>query len=164
MAFKRKGLRVTEPKAQQRSTYFLQLPYRWGVPLMITSGLLHWLLSQTIFLVRLDVRGLNGQIRPQQSMSACGYSSSAFVALISLSGIVYLVTLIVSLRGMEENIPMATSCSAMISAACHPPAEDQEAHLKKVQWGVVEKKYGGVGHCTFTSLEVTRAVVGKVYV
>lgn len=38
----RKGLRVSEiPRGAQRSTYFLQLPYRFAIPLMITSGTLH---------------------------------------------------------------------------------------------------------------------------
>ncbi|KAF2834550.1 hypothetical protein M501DRAFT_1000189 [Patellaria atrata CBS 101060] len=45
----RKGLRVsTVPKKEQRGTYFLQVPYRYGIPLMIISILLHWLVSQSI--------------------------------------------------------------------------------------------------------------------
>ena len=58
----RKGLRTTNPTGQQRSTYFLQLPYRWSIPLTVTSGFLHWLLSQSLFLVRLEIRDVDGQI------------------------------------------------------------------------------------------------------
>jgi hypothetical protein len=48
----RKGLRVSiRPEQSQRSTYFLQLPYRYGIPLMVFSGVLHWLCSQSLFLV-----------------------------------------------------------------------------------------------------------------
>lgn len=162
MAAKRKGLRVTAPEGEQRSTYFLQLPYRWAVPLMATSGSLHWLLSQTMFLVRIDTRGANG-VRPGESISACGFSRTAFVAFTCVGSALCVVTWAVSLIPMRENIPLAASCSAMISAACHPPGEDQNAHLKKVQWGVTTEKYGGIGHCTFTSQPVTKPVPGEVY-
>lgn len=55
-ATRRKGLRVTSPKGDQRSTYFLQLPFRYAIPLVAISGLMHWLLSQSIFLVRFEHR------------------------------------------------------------------------------------------------------------
>jgi hypothetical protein len=46
----RKGLRVSAERiGAQRVTYFLQLPYRYALPLMITSGLLHWMSSQAFF-------------------------------------------------------------------------------------------------------------------
>lgn len=51
---RKKPLRVTAPQGQQRSTYYLHLPYRYSVPLIVTSALLHWLVSQSIFLVRID--------------------------------------------------------------------------------------------------------------
>lgn len=38
----RKGLRVSAPLGEQRSTYFLQLPLRFSLPLMAISGGLHW--------------------------------------------------------------------------------------------------------------------------
>ena len=43
----RKGPRVSVPKPDtaQRSTYFLQLPYRIAIPLMVFSGILHWMVS-----------------------------------------------------------------------------------------------------------------------
>ncbi|OCK73629.1 hypothetical protein K432DRAFT_410535 [Lepidopterella palustris CBS 459.81] len=43
----RKGLRVPNPTPDscQRPTYFLDLPFRWAIPLICISGLLHWLLS-----------------------------------------------------------------------------------------------------------------------
>src|SRR5687767_6407768 len=44
------SLRVSFPKGQQRSTYRLQLPYRWSIPLMIVSGTMHWLVSNIEYL------------------------------------------------------------------------------------------------------------------
>jgi hypothetical protein len=55
-----KGLRVTtQRRASQRSTYFLSLPYRFALPLMVVSGTLHWLVSQSIFLVAIEVSELH---------------------------------------------------------------------------------------------------------
>jgi hypothetical protein len=43
-------LRVTHRKGQQRSTYRLQLPYRWSLPLLTVSALLHWLYSNSLYI------------------------------------------------------------------------------------------------------------------
>lgn len=54
-AKERKGLRVSsDPVGFQRAAYFLQLPYRYALPLIVTAGVMHWLVSQSIFLVFLE--------------------------------------------------------------------------------------------------------------
>jgi hypothetical protein len=54
---KKKPLRVSSHlQGQQRSRYFLQLPYRFSIPLIIISILMHWVLSQSLFLVVGDKR------------------------------------------------------------------------------------------------------------
>lgn len=42
-------LRVTRPQGQQRSTYRLQLPYQYSIPLIIVSIVLHWLVSNALY-------------------------------------------------------------------------------------------------------------------
>jgi hypothetical protein len=37
------------------TSYFLSLPYRYAIPLMGTSAILHWLISQSLFLVGIEV-------------------------------------------------------------------------------------------------------------
>merc|ERR1711981_143363 len=45
-ALTRKGLRVSgRPQGDQRSTYFLQLPFRYAIPLVLFGTILHWLAS-----------------------------------------------------------------------------------------------------------------------
>ena len=56
-----KPMRVSEPRGAQRSTYWLQLPYRWSLPLMGTMALLHWLVSEAIFMVDVKVLNVHGQ-------------------------------------------------------------------------------------------------------
>lgn len=43
-------LRVTNPQGEQWSTFRLQLPYIYSIPLLVTSILLHWITSNAIFL------------------------------------------------------------------------------------------------------------------
>jgi hypothetical protein len=40
---KRKASRIagTVPVGQQQGSYFLQLPFRYSIPLIVTSGVLH---------------------------------------------------------------------------------------------------------------------------
>ena len=62
-------------------------------------------------------------------------------------------------------MPVASTCSATISAACHPPLpEDEEAYMFPVQWGVVSQDAEDVGHCSFTTArDVAAPVVGRLY-
>lgn len=160
----RKGLRVTEPAGRQRDTHFLQLPYRWAIPLTITSGLLHWLLSQSLFLVRQEVRTREGDLYPG-SKCACGYSILSLLVFT----LVFLTLLIVLLHKLIQHIdiriPPARHCSMVISAACHPPVDDSNSHLMEVQWGVVDEGTSDrCGHCTFTSHQVTITKEGCLYI
>ncbi|KAG9188427.1 hypothetical protein G6011_02350 [Alternaria panax] len=76
MAVARKSLRVTRPVADQRDTYSLQLPYHWSLPLTVASSGMHWLLSQRIFIVRIDTYDLNGDLNCDSSKAAIGFSGA----------------------------------------------------------------------------------------
>lgn len=47
-------LRVTWPEGQQVSTYRLQLPYRYSIPLIAVSIVLHWLVSNALYVFVLE--------------------------------------------------------------------------------------------------------------
>ncbi|RDW74212.1 hypothetical protein BP5796_07654 [Coleophoma crateriformis] len=160
----RKGLRVTERSGEQRPAYFLQLPYRWAIPLTITSGLLHWLLSQSLFLVLLEIRDTDGTIISSESRSTVGYSNLSLLVFATIYFAMLLPVLVLQLRKITFRIPSANHCSLVISAACHPPPDDRNAQLRNVQWGAVRARYGGkIGHCSFTSEEVLPPEEGKFY-
>jgi hypothetical protein len=42
-------LRVTDPEGEQISSYRLQIPYLYGIPLLALSAILHWLLSNSVY-------------------------------------------------------------------------------------------------------------------
>lgn len=164
LASEKKGLRVTNPQGEQRGTYFLQLPYRWSLPLTVTSGSLHWLISQTLFLVQITVKDTQGNTDLSSSVSACGYSAASLLALLVVGTVLTIVTCVVSFFGTTDKLPFAASCSLVISAACHPPPDDKDAHLEKVQWGVTSGvPEDGTRHCAITSQEVTPPEVGQRY-
>lgn len=160
----RKGLRTTNTTGEQRSTYFLQLPYRWSIPLTVTSGFLHWLLSQSLFLVRLEIRYTDGQIITSESRCNCGYSTISVLTFCLVFLTLLLIVLALLLRQLTLDIPAPAHCSLAISAACAAPVDDVNPQLKPVGWGVVRNRFGGeVAHCTFASEEVTAPVEGQWY-
>ena len=159
-ARERKPLRVTDPKGTQRSTYRLQLPYRYGVPLLTASATLHWLVSQSLFLVNMIGYRTKGQ-ELMLTISTIGYSCIAIITVIFLGAMMILIEVLNGFR-VHRGMPLAGSCSAAISAACHRPEEDVDAATKPVMWGVVSSE-NGVGHCCFTSFEVSQPVPGELY-
>ena len=167
-ARQRKTLRVTSPVGKQRSTYRLHIPYSYGVPLLVMFGFLHWLVSQSLFLARVTVYKSDGSVNVRKSSSTCGYSLVAvFFVLIVMIVIIWFIAM-TGFRISKTGMPLMGSCSAAISAACHPPDDDRDASKLLVKWGLVGyKTFDGnakeVGHCTFTSFKVRAPIKGKLY-
>ena len=164
-AYERKSLRVSDPVGDQRSTYRLQIPYKYGIPLTVLSGLLHWLVSQSLFLARVASYDSNGEEDIREMISSMGYSCIAIITVIILGSIVIALGILNGFRRYRPGMPLVGSCSAAISAACHPPREDVDAATLPVLWGAVSNPQGDgtVGHCCFTSLETSPPVEGEAY-
>ena len=164
-ALQRKGLRVSSPYGSQRSTYWLQLPWLYSLPLAIAAAVLHWLVSQSIFLVKLDVYDPHHKLDPANSFSSCGYSAYALVITIIVGGTMVLALIANGFRRLDPTMPFAGSCSLAISAACHRPPEDSEASLFPMKWGALphDAEEEGPGHCCFTSLGVELPIEGQRY-
>ena len=159
----RKTLRVTSPVGQQRSSYFLQLPYAYAVPLMIFSGLMHWLVSQSLFLASVNAFTPDGVPDKEASIVTCGYSTIAVIFAVIIGSFMVIAVVAVGFRQFEPRMPLASNCSVAISAACHAPPEDTDAAMLPVMWGVIDHIAGEVGHCTFTSQDVRQPVPGQLY-
>ena len=158
-AYKRQGLRVTAPRGDQRSTYRLQLPYRYGIPLLVLLGLLHWLVSQSLFLVKASALTENGDLNPKYDISTCGYSPSAILVTIIVGAVILALAFMNGFRSYRPGMPLVGSCSTAISAACHPPMGDSNPSAKKVKWGLCDKAGSAhFEHYSFTSFEVNEAV------
>ncbi|KAI5465240.1 hypothetical protein BGZ63DRAFT_347217 [Mariannaea sp. PMI_226] len=165
--YKRKGLRVSsDPKRYQRSRYFLQLPYRWGIPLILMSILIHWMLSQSLFVVAIE------NLDDPTLYSTCGYSPIAIIAVTLASGVLLSVIIITGFRRLPSTIPVVGSCSLAIAAACHHPTglPQPEEPFLPLKWGVIVMGSNGeaidtgtVGHCGFSSNYVEEPQAGAQY-
>ena len=161
-AKERKTLRVTSPASLQRSTYRLQIPYRYGVPLLILSGMLHWLVSLSLFLARVDAFDSDGNRVENDSFSTVGYSPVGMITVVLLGGLLLIALNLIGFRRYPPGLPLVGTCSAAISASCHQPEKDIDAATKPLMWGAVADETD-VGHCCFTSHEVTPPVEWKHY-
>lgn len=163
--FTRKALRVSKPKGNQRSRHFLQLPYRVAIPMLIVAGLLHWLLSQSIFLAVVAEYGKDGSLVNPTTVGTCGFSPLATIFVIASAACLMIGVIALGQRRFKGAMPLAGSCSAAISAACHRPDWDKDASLQRVQWGVVQDlhSHGAIGHCSITSAAVEPVQQGERY-
>ncbi|KAI8657985.1 hypothetical protein NCS57_01178700 [Fusarium keratoplasticum] len=164
---KRKGLRVSSnPEGWQRSRYFLQLPYRWSIPLIFMSILIHWLLSQSVFIVPLQFESA----REDHFATTLGYSPIAIIAVTVAAAAMALAVIISGYRRLPTAMPVVGSCSLGIAAACHGlgGAERTDETVVPLRWGAMTHPEEGSafdesGHCGFSGDYVDEPRVGAKY-
>ena len=165
-AAKRKPLRTTATAGQQKSTYFLQLPFRFSIPLMASMATLHWLISRSIFLVQLTVYDISGGINPSASIHACGYAGQPIILTLILGGLMVMVLGGFALRKVTPGIPIMGSSSMAISAACHANPQETKPELLPLMYGVIPGRgldEQGREYVGFSSREVQPLVPGVEY-
>lgn len=161
----RKALRVSSPRGQQRSTYWLQLPWSYSLPLIIASGSLHWLLGRSVYLVKVDVFDYNDNRQTDKDFFACGYSLITVLILIILLTMMGVALGTVSFTKLNSGIPLVRLNSLAIAAACHPDPAEKDIALKPLQWGVINTDFdAGVPRCSFSANEVTPLLKGHTYI
>lgn len=170
-ASERKALRVSSPQRDQRSTYFLSLPYRYAIPLAGASTLLHWLVSQSFYSVQIVKRNTVGR-HLNDFTSVVGYSPIAMIFSIGVLALAIIAMICIGMRRLKAHMPIAGTCSAALSAACHPPIGDTDAASKPVMWGEVARvrpddegvgRRSGYAHCSFTSKDVNLPSLVRLY-
>lgn len=160
----RKALRVSKPSGAQRSTYWLQLPYRYAIPLMIAMSVLHWLISQSLFLICVAIRDSTGWQDPTRSVYGCGWSPLGLFFSIILGGLLIVNLIAHGFRRYTDKMPILSSCSLAISAACHrDPSEDDDMPLMPLQYGVLPTTVGLEQKAGFSARDVEPCVEGVVY-
>ncbi|KAI0140020.1 hypothetical protein F4776DRAFT_677265 [Hypoxylon sp. NC0597] len=102
-----KPLRVSYPKGDQVSTYWLQLPYQYSVPLLIASASLHWLASNSLF-----IYASQGAVLGFSPLKIVGLS----IACLVLASIPILYATFYTLPG---DMVVGACDSLVLSAACH---------------------------------------------
>ncbi|GIZ37914.1 hypothetical protein CKM354_000134300 [Cercospora kikuchii] len=167
-AVDRKGLRVTEPRGAQRSTYWLQLPFRYSLPLLAATALLHWLISQSLFLIRVVPYRAELSTQTLEALTAdksgVGISLVPMLAGVVLALCMLLIVMGLGFRKLASNMPIAGSCSFALAAAAHRPQEDEKASTLPLMWGeIFHMGTEDLGHCSFTSEEVVEVEPNRKY-
>ena len=188
----RKYLRVSDARGEQKSTYFLQLPFKYGVPLLIGSGLMHWLVSQSVFLANISIIPRDGTKPMQDEITTVAYSPIGMLFMLFLGFFLLVFILGTSLRKLPIGMPLIGSNSMAISAACHLPrgvdqSEREEMVLRPLSWGAVpgggkvmdlgirdvhahgleedlDEDGAGFGHCCVSDRVLDPPERGKFYV
>ncbi|KAL4864026.1 hypothetical protein BDV12DRAFT_201528 [Aspergillus spectabilis] len=159
----RKFLRTSCPNGMQRSSYFLSLPFRYGIPLSVTLALLHWFASQSIFLAQPAAFYPGGERVLDGDSSRVCFSSIAIIFGLGTGLFMVLMLLIISSTRVTFRLPVVLWSSAAISAACHRPDQDNDAAALPVTWGVVPPQASsnipGTGHCSLTTYSMVQAPV-----
>ncbi|KAF4472854.1 hypothetical protein FALBO_241 [Fusarium albosuccineum] len=111
-------LRVTEPRGSQRSTYRLQLPYRYSIPLLAISTILHWIYSNCIYVNNYESYG---SLYPYKHTTthSLQFSTKAILIALVASVTVAITPLFLAFIKLPGQMVLAGGNSAVISAACH---------------------------------------------
>ena len=116
-AHARKGLRVTFPQGEQRGTYTLSLPFKVSIPLLVASGVLHWAMSQSLFLAKVNVVNPSGKIDMDRSFSTLGWSALALLILLITGGLMLVALVASGFRRYGKGAPTVGSNSRAMLAA-----------------------------------------------
>ncbi|KAF5704897.1 hypothetical protein FGLOB1_8316 [Fusarium globosum] len=114
-----KALRVTNPEGSQRSTYRLQLPYRWSIPLLAISSILHWVYSNCFYLSNYEFYDPMIPYEIAEIDRGLQFSSVAILIGFSISVVIALSPMLLAKRSLPGQMVLGGSNSKVISAACH---------------------------------------------
>ncbi|KAL6712710.1 hypothetical protein ACLMJK_009732 [Lecanora helva] len=125
-----KALRVAIPRGEQRGTYFLGMPLRYGVPFLALSVLLHWTTSQTIFPVALAITSADKELLlpgrkhdlygGNAGLSSPGFSPIGAITTACLLFFLMISTIAIGFRKFDPRAPVIGCSSLEIRNAVRP--------------------------------------------
>ncbi|KAI0532325.1 hypothetical protein GGR58DRAFT_490699 [Xylaria digitata] len=125
-------LRVSYPVGEQVSSYRLQLPYRYSIPMITISIILHWVVSNAVFLYIIDGGYVqNGATQAPEFLEKFGLSESSFIAIgyspffllvLFIASFIFIVCppVLIGVKKLKYKMVAGGCNSLVISAACHP--------------------------------------------
>ena len=123
---KRQTLWGSSLRGAQQSPHWLRLPYQYSVELLEASTLFAWLASQDVFVVKTNNLEGTRAVRPEKSILRSGYFPEATVLAIIFETYVLRAAKLIGVRRYPLGMPLAATCVATISAACHGPDDDPD--------------------------------------
>lgn len=148
--------------------YWLQLPLRYALPIMVAMALLHWLISQCLFLVREAVFSVSGT--ELKSAYGCSWSFVGLFWSLVVGGVLLAALFALGVgRMFSGKMPLLGSCSLTIQAACRKAdgTEGVDAVAMPSKYGAWKQRAGeGPFHrrrVGFSADEVEELEDGVVY-
>ncbi|KAJ5808458.1 hypothetical protein N7474_009727 [Penicillium riverlandense] len=167
-AVHRRPLRVTFPvrNSGQRSTHWLSIPHTYSIPVVLAYMLLHWMVSQSLYYEQTVPYDLSDRPDRRLEISSLGYAPLPIFLALLIAAIMLCVLMGIGCRRVRSQMPLASSNSGAISAACHPPKGEAlgTAVVGPVSWGVgVQWEGRETGHCSFSSLKTEQPCATREY-
>jgi len=165
-AFRPQSLMVSTPVGKQRDTWMFGAPPIWGMALLILQTLLHWLVSQSLFVVKMKIYNKDGSptVPPinddldYSQITNAGYSPIAIIFAIIAAGVLLISPIIFMCRRFPSGAPpVVSTCTAAISAACHPSNGHVGMVYGDFMWGANGGYHNGIGHCSLVPVEMWNA-------
>jgi hypothetical protein len=171
-------LRVSsDPVGAQLTSLYITLPRPISWVLLALFVAMGFVLSQAVFPAVISLSPSVSTVPSEDSqIITIAFSTQALLVLLALLVIVMVMVLGLGLRrapsaalvnGQEKGNPLALrsgSCSAAISAKCHPAVGEVEPWKQQLTWGVVADGVGmQEGQCGFSALSVGAVDVGRAY-
>ena len=117
--------------------------------------LLHWIISQSLFLAQVNLYDNLGVASESRSIHTIGRSSLALMMLLIVGGLLIVGLVAFGFKFYKPGIPLVRSDSRAISAACHTEdSGDRNQSLEKLQYGVIADEKDGKYHVGFSSRPV----------
>jgi hypothetical protein len=160
-AFKKQRLMVSSAVGEQRGTWLLGAPLGYGLGLLGLHTLIHWFVTQSIFVVQIVMYNKDGTPDfDYPTISNCGYSPIAIICSLVAALLLVISVIDTMLRRFPAGAPpVASTSSAATSAACHPIARSDSLVFQKLMWAVDGGFGNGVEHCSLASAEYSQLQV-----
>ena len=127
-----------------RNTRWLQLPYGLSLVIMIISTTMHWIVSQTLFVIEVENQsGLpvqNGVPSPDAIIFTICYSPTAIFVIAVLAGIVILGMTMYYITPFRSWMPFMGGSARVVFASC--TALPKDLPEDGIMWGDVSDEWG----------------------
>lgn len=137
----RQYLRVSKPRGAQRSTYWLSLPFMVAGPIMASMAVLHWLVSRSVTFFKIRIYDHSGILQPGRTLEMIGHSQFAGGLALVLGLLLWFILIYTSFfKKLDNRVPVVSSCSIAIAAACNHAGLDGAAMLR-LKYGVIKQEH-----------------------
>ena len=105
---------------------------------MLSMALLHWLISEGVFLVDVQAFSSDGSYVAEDGIITVGWSPTALIFANCLALVIVIALFVVGAFKFPSTMPLASTNSMAISAACHPgPQASARLINKPLKYGIL---------------------------